>query len=180
MFNISVMSQQIIRLCDDEQTTWTYTTTSNTIGQYIWYLNGNLYNSVGNNITVDWNLYSIGEYIITAEFLSIDGCQSLPVNFGVNILECDNGTMWVPNSFTPNNDGKNNFWSPIGYNYKSINYTIYNRWGQLIFESNDLNIGWDGKYLGENCQQGIYVYNLKWIDMKNRQHYKYGHINLIR
>lgn len=94
MFNISVMSQQIIRLCDDEQTTWTYTTTSNTIGQYIWYLNGNLYNSVGNNITVDWNLYSIGEYIITAEFLSIDGCQSLPVNFGVNILECDNGTMW--------------------------------------------------------------------------------------
>ncbi len=71
----------------------------------------------------------------------------------------------MPNSFTPNNDGLNDVFKPVT-NRTTLQpylFLIYNRWGgQLIFESTDPNTGWDGKFNGEACAAGTYIYTLQY------------------
>ena len=57
----------------------------------------------------------------------------------------------VPNAFTPNGDNVNDLFQGIAYNLNSYHMVIYNRWGQLVYETNtaDYYAGWDGKYQGE-------------------------------
>jgi gliding motility-associated-like protein len=82
----------------------------------------------------------------------------------VNYTDCTppKYPLWIPNSFTPNGDGLNDIFKP-----KTLaeleNYTmlIFNRWGQLIFESNDLKKGWDGKYKGKLLEFGVYTYRIE-------------------
>ena len=77
--------------------------------------------------------------------------------------------IFVPNAFTPNKDGKNEVFIPrailifnqTGNPILDYKFEIYNRWGEQIFESNDLNLGWDGNYKGELCQEGYYVYKVR-------------------
>ena len=80
-----------------------------------------------------------------------------------------NAKITVPNVFTPNKDGINEVFLPkaififnqVGHPIKSFHMTIFNRWGQQMFESNDLNIGWDGHYQGKLCPDGQYVYRIQ-------------------
>lgn len=82
--------------------------------------------------------------------------------FTVNILTITKSTF-VPNSFTPNDDGINDVFAMSGESCNEDEYMrIYNRWGQLIFETNDpFNTFWDGTYKGSPAQQGVYTYILK-------------------
>jgi len=107
-------------------------------------------------------------------------CPSDTVYFTVTLLECPTSSMWAPNSFTPNGDKDNNIWCPVGYNYFKEHFFIVNRWGEIIFESYDLNNGWNGTYMGNLCQQDVYVYVLEWYSIDNRYFRKYGHITLLR
>ena len=77
--------------------------------------------------------------------------------------------IFVPNAFTPNKDGKNEVFIPrailifnqTGNPILDYKFEIFNRWGEQVFESNDLNLGWDGTYKGEPCQDGHYVYKVR-------------------
>lgn len=181
LFSLSCLSQQEIKLCDDVQSTYTYLTNSSVAGQYDWSINGNFYTSTNNgNLTIDWSGFGIGQYQINVDVTSVAGCTSLPVTYDVTLLECDQTTMFAPNAFTPDGTNVNEIWVPMGYNYKSVEFMIFDRWGELIFESNDLNYGWDGNHKSIPCKSGIYVYKLFWIDSNNKRHYKYGHIALLR
>ncbi len=65
----------------------------------------------------------------------------------------------VPTAFTPNGDGINDIIYPSGWGIRKLNYfKIYNRWGQLLFESNDIKVGWDGRYQGIMQNMDTYVY----------------------
>ena len=70
--------------------------------------------------------------------------------------------FWLPNAFTPNGDGLNDEFKPVQrYDLvKTYRLFIYNRWGQLIFETSDINQGWDGTYKGKPAEQGTYVYKI--------------------
>jgi len=57
---------------------------------------------------------------------------------------------------------------------------IFNRWGELLFESYDSAFGWDGTYTGQPCQDGVYVYVLGWEDSKNKRNSRYGHVTLLK
>lgn len=94
--------------------------------------------------------------------------------------------FYVPNTFTPDNDDYNETFKPVfTTGFDPYNYTLYvfNRWGELIFESHDTNIGWNGKYGvdGKLCQDGTYTWK---INVKKRmvdEHLEFvGHVNLIR
>ena len=83
----------------------------------------------------------------------------------VNVkLVCKNGTVFIPNTFTPNNDGVNDIFYPRGKGVSEVLYfRIYNRWGQLIFERthfqlNDRASGWDGTFKGQPFTPGVFVY----------------------
>jgi gliding motility-associated-like protein len=79
----------------------------------------------------------------------------------VNYEDC-NKPIWIPNSFTPNGDGLNDIFLPVT-EAELENYTmlIYNRWGQQIFESHNINKGWDGKYKGKLVELGVYTYRIE-------------------
>ena len=69
-------------------------------------------------------------------------------------------TIYIPNTFTPNGDGMNDTFGVSGEAIKDFNMIIYNRWGQMIFETSDANIQWDGTYDGQKAPQGAYAYTL--------------------
>ncbi len=68
----------------------------------------------------------------------------------------------IPNVFTPNGDGKNDFFE-IKSNSQPKNFflVIKNRWGRKVFESNDINNSWNGKIDNENCSEGVYFYTIQ-------------------
>lgn len=101
--------------------------------------------------------------------------------------------MNVPDAFTPNLSGPsggkydmqamdNDIFFPITRYVKEFKMSIYDRWGELVFESKDINIGWDGYYRGKPCQQDVYVYKIyaKYYDSKETEITKAGDLTLIR
>jgi gliding motility-associated-like protein len=91
------------------------------------------------------------------------------------------GDIYLPNAFTPNDDGLNDLFRPqlIG-NIRIDNFIIYNRYGEKIFETTETNKGWDGKYKGVRQQTGSYVYLLSIIRGNNQKAFYKGNILLIR
>ena len=67
--------------------------------------------------------------------------------------------MFVPNSFTPNSDGKNELFKPVYYcDMADYNLKVFNRWGELIYTTSDKEAGWDGRLNNRQVQSGIYMY----------------------
>ncbi|HQW93282.1 MAG TPA: gliding motility-associated C-terminal domain-containing protein [Ferruginibacter sp.] len=72
-------------------------------------------------------------------------------------------TVFIPNSFTPNNDGRNDIFKPaISQLLALYHFTIYNRYGQTVFETGNQSAGWDGKYKGALQPQGGYTYHCRY------------------
>jgi len=96
--------------------------------------------------------------------------------------------FYVPNTFTPDNDDYNQTFQPVftsGFDPYDFSMWIYNRWGELVFESHDATKGWDGSY-GNNhdidmVQDGTYTWKIEFKTSKNDEHKWYvGHVNIIR
>ena len=103
---------------------------------------------------------SIGQYLVLAT--SFENCKSTD---SVYILWAGK-SFFIPNAFTPNGDGLNDVFGAIPrLDYvNQYRISIYNRWGQLIFDTSDLNQGWDGSYQGKPCPLGVYVYRIVYQD----------------
>ena len=97
----------------------------------------------------------------------------------------------VPNAFVPNLNGgnggsynkdnpSNQVFFPFTDYVRDYHLMIFNRWGELIFESFDLKIGWDGYYRGELCQQDLYVWKINLTYEDGKQESKVGEVHLIR
>jgi len=89
-------------------------------------------------------------------------------------------TFYIPNSFTPNNDGINETFFALGEGFETYNMKIYDRWGEMIFESNNPEIGWDGTYKGKPVEAGVYLYQFYYIDIYFDDHSYVGHVTLTR
>lgn len=104
--------------------------------------------------------------------------------FGLSITVADDLYLFVPNAFTPDNDGFNQIFRPIissGYREGTFKFEVYNRWGELIFVSNEVETGWDGTYKGKNCMDGTYVWKVYFGDkFTDDKHVKTGHLTLLR
>ena len=89
-------------------------------------------------------------------------------------------TFYIPSSFTPDDDGHNEFFYGQGEYYDEYNMYIYDRWGEMIFESADDRYPWDGTYKGEQVQQGTYIYRFYIIDWQGHDHEYEGTVTLHR
>jgi gliding motility-associated-like protein len=81
---------------------------------------------------------------------------------------------------TPNADGKNDILKVYGNYIKSMNLQIYNQWGEKVFETIDINGGWDGNYKGKPQPVGVYIYVLRVETTQGEIVNKKGSVNLIR
>ena len=86
----------------------------------------------------------------------------------------------VVTAFTPNNDGVNDRAVIIGFGVVRLNFKIFNRWGQLMFETNDSQLGWDGKYKGKPQPMDAYGYTLEAELLTGQKIIKKGSITLVR
>ena len=121
-----------------------------------------------------------GTYPITLIVTNADGCTDTVVKTIEVFAEI---IVFAPNSFTPDGDEYNNDWKIYVSNadLTSFKLQIYNRWGELVFESFDSEVGWDGTYNGVYVQDGTYSWTLTIKDLRNDNYYKYlGHINKIQ
>jgi gliding motility-associated-like protein len=76
----------------------------------------------------------------------------------------------IPSAFSPNNDGYNEFFKPVLVNYERYEMKIYDRWGELLFVTNDINEGWDGSYKGEIVPVGTYLYVVNFVTTEDLKH----------
>ncbi|MBI5218080.1 MAG: gliding motility-associated C-terminal domain-containing protein [Bacteroidia bacterium] len=88
--------------------------------------------------------------------------------------------LYIPNIFSPNSDGKNDKLYVRGSGIKYLEFTIYDRWGNKIFESNEQNIGWDGCYNGSPMNAAVFVYTLKAEMISGSIIEEKGNVTLIR
>lgn len=88
--------------------------------------------------------------------------------------------IFVPNTFSPNADGNNDFNCVFGDCIISMDFTIYNRWGESVFHSTDQDKCWDGKFRGKYVQTGAYVYKLKALLKNGKRIQKSGSITVVR
>jgi len=88
--------------------------------------------------------------------------------------------IYIPNAFTPNADGSNDFFRVYGTAIKSIRLKIYNQWGELLFSTIDMMIGWDGNYKGNKSPASVYTYTLEAKMIDGTDIIKTGTFTLIR
>ncbi|PKR81166.1 hypothetical protein CW751_06165 [Brumimicrobium salinarum] len=103
-------------------------------------------------------------------------------NITINVFQ--ELVYFIPNAFTPNNDENNPVFTPIfvaGFDPGDYHFTIYNRWGETMFESFNPDIGWDGSYNNKIAQEGVYVYKIS-FGMENTDERKVitGHFSLLK
>ena len=103
----------------------------------------------GPTITV----FESGTYWVTAS----NGCGSVSSRVTVTIVPC---SIAMPDAFSPNNDGANDIIYARGYGVKEFDLKIYNRYGQVVFESTDMNVGWNGTFQGQEAPVENYAYVL--------------------
>ena len=88
--------------------------------------------------------------------------------------------LFVPNSFTPNEDNQNDIFLASGSLITNFEMKIFDRWGELLFTSNDMNKGWDGKYKNNLLQEDMYVWQINYQDKDKNYKKILGHVALIR
>ncbi len=93
----------------------------------------------------------------------------------------DGFVMFVPNAFTPNGDGQNDVFRIYGHGFSILRFQVFDRWGELIFESKDGTAGWDGTFKGQILAPQTFVYYIDYqIDNSSDEHHRKGSVVLIR
>ena len=96
-----------------------------------------------------------------------DGCYD---EICKDVIILNNVSVYVPNSFTPNGDGLNDVFFPLGKYHDNVQgsaeyeFLIFNRWGEVVFKSTTPYKGWNGTYMNHNVQQEVYVWVIKVFD----------------
>lgn len=111
-----------------------------------------------------------------------------PVQDSVTISDqnCDTleppkeNSIFLPSIFSPNGDGNNDIFRVRGNNISEINLTIYNRWGEIVFETKDKSLGWDGAFNGSPLNPGVFVFYLNVIYEDGNSEELKGNITLVR
>lgn len=124
----------------------------------------------------------IGSYPVTIVQTNAWGCTDTLIKV-LNVIE--DFTMYIPNTFTPNEDGVNDIFQPKGMGWKPDQYEflIYDRWGNLIFKTNDYTKGWDGTVKGSGgiCPSDVYVYKIKAVSNAHSSRKEFaGHVTLMK
>ena len=133
------------------------------------------------NPVINYGAIEAGSYDVCLTVTSPEGCINevcKPILFVEEFL------VYVPNTFTPDGDEFNNVFKPVvpaGMVLDDYSFTIYNRWGEVLFESHDVEFGWDGTYHGVTVKEGVYTWLIvaKGGGDKKARRFE-GHVNMVK
>lgn len=107
--------------------------------------------------------------------------ESVPRNsYSNSVIIESRPNLYFPNAFTPDGDGLNDIFIPVGANVTTYEITIFNRWGEIIFQSNNLDSGWDGIYQGRKSPPGAYTYKVQFGNDESEKTTQSGSFVLLR
>ena len=120
---------------------------------------------------------TIYELLITDQF----GCiNSDTVTVEIRAFICDEPYIFVPNAFTPNGDNVNDVLYVRANAVTDVYFAVYSRWGEQMFETTDLQVGWDGTFKGKELSPDVYGYYLRLRCLNNEEYFKKGNVTLLR
>jgi len=118
-----------------------------------------------------------GFYLITLSIENSYGCKdTTQKTVKINTVY----TLFIPNAFTPDGDGINDYFFIESYGLTDLQTMIFDKWGELLYESQQLKSKWDGFYKGKKCINDSYVYRIKAKDIFDEWHEYVGRIILLR
>lgn len=120
-----------------------------------------------------------GVYTVTLHVVDANGCETF-YELKDYITVTQNIGLWVPNAFSPNDDGNNDEFKIVTRLITSIDISIFDRWGKVIYQSQDPNFKWEGKYGGVDLPEGVYAYKINAVTYDGSKFEKAGSIMLIR
>jgi gliding motility-associated-like protein len=124
------------------------------------------------------NMYTVpGEYEIMLVAMDDKGCLDTVVKV-IEILE--EFYLYVPNAFTPDGNRYNNTFGVSAIGIVDFDIKIFNRWGELLFQSNDVNFEWDGFYNGRLVQDGTYIWKIYYRSINEDEDTITGHVTLLK
>jgi len=160
-------TQSTISLCNMESLTLTASVTTNS--SFLW-STGSTKSSINTTTPgVYWVRISRGN-CISFDTITVTGTIG-------------DGVIYIPNSFSPDNNRINDIFKAEGTDITSYHLSVFDRWGELIFETSNLNEGWDGYYKGVVVQNDVYVWIMDYktaCDDKNITHRRKGIVSVIR
>ena len=145
-----------------------------------------------NNLSHNWNAYTSNSVLDEIRFKpgiagnynvqhivkdTTTGCMDTAI---LSVTVYGEEQIVIPNAFSPNNDSINDFFYLESTQLLEINLFVYNRWGELIFKTNDLKGKWDGTYKGQDCSNGTYFYLVNCMGISKKKYTFKGVISLIR
>tara|TARA_Y100000813_G_scaffold69064_1_gene48957 strand:- start:5509 stop:8664 length:3156 start_codon:yes stop_codon:yes gene_type:complete len=151
-----------------------------------------LQNNSSNEISWNWNFgnqtfsneqspivfyENEGKYLINLEVLNFEGCSD---TISKSIYVSNGLVLFVPNTFTPNGDNKNDVFNALALNYDTFELNIYNSYGANLFTTTDPTIGWNGTYKERYVQEGTYVVTIFAVDVFGRVYNRNKNILLIK
>ena len=151
----------------------------------------------GNNLVIDagkgyssysWIPYGQSSHSITVNKsgtygITVTDSLGCVARTSIWVAEFCPSDLYVPSAFSPSGNGMNDIFLAYCENLVAFHMYIYNRWGQQVFDSEDISYGWDGTYNGTNAPQGTYVYRIEYqlYDFtSDHKHTKVGSVTLIR
>jgi gliding motility-associated-like protein len=157
-----------------------YNTSTNDPSQFNWNIE-NLYSSNQENISFEFPTDSLVNYDICLLVSTVNGCSD---SICKTIVLKDDFLIYTPNAFSPDGDGVNDDFYPIinGFSEQSYKLYVFNRWGELVFDSYYIQNKWNGKDLnGKECKEGVFVWKLIVQDTINTSDkIYYGNVTLLR
>ena len=133
-----------------------------------------LWNNGSTNATL--KITNAGVYNVE---ISVDGCKNMD-SIQITLENCD-AIIEMPNVITPNGDGINDVFEPIKFeNIASANMYIYNRWGNLLFQTNNLPVEWDGKTKNAESTEGTYFWIIEYTSINDEKNNMTGNLTLIK
>lgn len=120
---------------------------------------------------------SAGFYEVVMHLTSEKGCVDSLVQ-RVEVKE--EYVVWIPNAFTPNGDELNDRFKPLTQGVKSFRMQIFDRWGVSVFETDDIQTGWDGRVFDRKAQNDVYNYKIQITDLCGDNHQYIGRVTLLK
>jgi gliding motility-associated-like protein len=148
------------------------------------------YNWIQDQTLSNWSIYNpiaspLNNSVYYLTITDINGCRnSDSILIYTKTFVCEDPYIFVPNTFTPDGDGINDILFVRGNVITELYFAVYNRWGEMVFETNSQDFGWDGTFKGQKLSPDVYGYYLRYKCIgqqpNDKEQFKKGNITLIR
>jgi gliding motility-associated-like protein len=120
-----------------------------------------------------------GKHIITLKVTDKNGCENSKSQI-LSVL--GNSGFYIPTAFSPNGDDLNDVFIINGFGIldEGFSFLIFDRWGTVVFESHNKDLGWDGTFNGASLPTGTYVWRLTFLNLDRISQSETGHVNIIK